>query len=57
MHTLLLNGSKGRESIIYLYTAPTSALVLNHIERFNTDHAAGETINNVYNIPRLERAV
>ena len=47
MHTLLLNGSTVHESINSLYTVPNSASVLDHIEQFNTDHAAGETINNV----------
>ena len=57
MHTLLLNGSTGYKSINSLYTFPTSALVLACIERFNTDHAAGESINNFYGLPILERAV
>ena len=41
-HTILLNGPTGRESINYLYTVPTSAEVLDHIERFNTNHATGK---------------
>ena len=40
MHALLLNGPTERESIYYLYTVPTSASVLDHIEIFNTNHAA-----------------
>ena len=57
MHTLLLNGPTGHESIKSLYTVLTSASVIEHIKRFNDNHAAGETINNVYKIPSLERAV
>ena len=57
MHALILNGPTGRESINYLYTVPTSASVLDHIESFNTNHAARETINNVYELPSLARVV
>ena len=57
MHTLFLNGPTGRESLNSLHTVPTSASFLDHIERFNTDHAAGESINNFYGLPILERAV
>ena len=57
MHTLLLNVNTGRESINSLYTVLTSALTIDHIEPFNTDHASGETINNIYKLPSLARAV
>ena len=56
MHTLFLNGPTGRESLNSLHTVPTFASFLDHIERFNTDHAAGEAINNFYKLPSLERS-
>ena len=55
MHTLLLNGPTGRESLNYLYTVPMTASVLAHTEDFNSSHTAGETINNIYDLPSLER--
>ena len=57
MHTLLLNVPTGRESLNYLYTIPTTASVLTHIEDLNSNQAAGETINNMYELPSLARAV
>ena len=57
IHTLFLNGPTGREFINSLYSVPTCASVLDHIEQFNTNHAAGETINNVYDLPSLACAV
>ena len=57
MHILLLNGPTGCEYINYLYTVLTSAAVLDHIERFNTNHATGATIHNVYKLLSLLRAV
>ena len=42
MHTLLHNGPTRRESIHLLYNVTTSASVLNHIERLNTDYDSGE---------------
>ena len=47
----------GRESLNSLYTIPTSASVLDHTERCNTNHAVRQAINNVYNLLRLELAV
>ena len=57
MHTLLLNGPMGRESLNSLYTVPTTASVLAHIEAFDSNQAAGETINNVYELPSPACAV
>ena len=57
MHTLLLNGPTGREYLNSLYTVPTTASDLAHFEAFNSQKAAGETINNVYEIPSLLCAV
>ena len=57
IHTILLNSLSGQESLNSLYTVPTSASVLAHIESFNSEHAAGETINNIYEVPSLEHAV
>ena len=57
MHTLLLNVSTGCESLNYLYTVPTTASVLAHIDDLNSNQAAGGTINNVYEIPSLPRVV
>ena len=49
IHTLLRNAPTGRKYVKSMYTVPTSASVLYHIKQFNTDHVAGETINNSYN--------
>ena len=57
VHTLLLNGPMVRESLNSLYTVPTTASFLAHIKAFNSNQAAGETINNVYELPILARAV
>ena len=57
MHTLLLNGPTGCESLNSLYTVPTTASVLTHIKAFNSNHAVGNTINNIYDLPSLARAV
>ena len=57
MYTLLINSITRRESLNSLYTVPTPASVLSRIERFNSNHAAEETINNVYDIPILVRTV
>ena len=60
MHTLILNGPTGNKSLNYLYTVPTPASALGHIETFNTNYSrssAGEAIKNVYELPKLECAV
>ena len=57
MHTLLLNGPTGHESINSLCTIMTYASVLYHIEKFNAAHPVGETIDNTYELPILERMV
>ena len=57
MHTLLLNGPTGRESLKSLFTVPTTALFLAHIEALNSNHAAGGTIDNVYELPILAGTV
>ena len=57
MNTLLLNSATGRKSLNSLYTTLTSEAVLDHIDIFNTNHAAGEPTNNVYKLLILERAV
>ena len=57
MHTLLLNGPTGHEYLNSLYTVPTTTSVLDHIKAFNSNQAAGETINNVYELPSLARTV
>ena len=60
MHTLVLNGTTGLESLNSMYTVPLSASVLDHTHIFNKDPArpaAGEAINNVYELPSMERAV
>ena len=57
MHTLLINGLMGRKSLNSLYTVPTPASILAKIESFNFNHAAGDTINNVYDLRSLARAV
>ena len=57
IHTLLLNGPTGRKYLKSLYIASTTASVLSHIEAFNSNHAAGENTNNVYDPPSLAREV
>ena len=57
MHTLLLNGPTGREYLNYLYTVPTTTSVPAHFKAFNSNQAAEETINNMYELPSLTRAV
>ena len=57
MHTLLLNGPTGREFLNSLYTFPKTASVVSHVDAFNSNHAVGETINNVYELPIMARAV
>ena len=57
MRTLLLNGPTGIEYLKSLYTVPTTAPVLAHVEAFNYNQSAGETINNVYELPSLARTV
>ena len=57
MHTILLNVPTGHESLNSLYTVPTTASVLAPIEAFNSNKVAGETINNMYELPSLVRAV
>ena len=57
MHTLLLNGPTGRKYLNSLYTVPTTTSVIAHVKYFNSNKAAGETINNVYELPSLARAV
>ena len=60
IHTLILHGPTGYESLNLLYNVPPSAYVMDYIELFNNDPAcpeAGEAINNVYELPTLEHAV
>ena len=57
MHTLFINAPMGRESLNSLFAVPTTASVLAHIKAFNSNHSAGETINNVYKLTILARAV
>ena len=57
MQTLLLNIPTVRKSLNSLYTFPMSTSVLTHIEYFISNHEAGETINNIYEIPSLACAV
>ena len=57
MHTLLLNGLTVCESLNSLYTIPTTTSVLAHFNAFNFNQAAGKTVNNVYELPSLARAV
>ena len=42
MHTFLLNAPTGRESLNSLYTVPTTASVLTHIDALNSNQAASE---------------
>ena len=56
LHTLILNGPTGQESFNSLYTVPSSAAVLEHIERFNNDSdklPEQEAIHNVYDLPSI----
>ena len=53
MHTLLLNGPMGSESLKYFYTVPMIASELAHTEAFNSNQAVGENINNMYELPSL----
>ena len=57
MHTLLLNGPTGHKYLNSFYTAPTTASVVTHIKAFNSNHAEGDTINNIHELPSLVRAV
>jgi len=60
MHTLLLDGPTGCESLNSLYTVPSSAAMLDHIELFTSNpHRPNptEAINNVYELPSIEKAV
>ena len=60
MHTLLLDGPTGCESLNSLYTVPSSAAMLDHIELFTSNpHRPNptEAINNVYKLPSIEKAV
>ena len=56
MHTLFLDVPT-RKSLNTLYTVPTNASVLANIKYFNSNHAAGENINNVYELLNLAHAV
>ena len=60
LHTLLLNGTTGQESLNYLYNVPSSAVVLEHIELYNNDPAKQptvEAIHNVYEIHSIEKTI
>ena len=60
MHILLLDGPTGCESLNSLYTVPSSAAMLDHIELFTSNpHRPNptEAINNVYELPSIEKAV
>ena len=54
-HTLLLDGPTGTESLNSLYSVPSTAKMLNHIEAFASQPA--ETINNVYELPSIEPTI
>ena len=59
-HTLLLDGPTGCESLNVMYDIPASAQMLEQIKLFNNDPArpnSTEAINNVYELPSIERAV
>jgi hypothetical protein len=56
LHTLILDGPTGTESLNSLYTVPSSAAMLEHIEIFSRPNP-NETINNVYELPSIEKAV
>ena len=56
LHTLLLDGPTGTESLNSLYTVPSSASMLEHIELFSRPNP-NEAINNVYELPSIEKAV
>ena len=56
LHTLILNGLTGHEPLNSLYTALSSAEVLDHIEIFNNNPVimvAEEEIHNVYKLPSI----
>ena len=60
MHTLLLDGPTGCESLNSLYTFPSSAAMLDHIELFTSNpHCPNptEAINNVYKLPNTKKSV
>ena len=57
MHTILPSGPTGSKSLNSLYTIPMCTAVLAHIDSFDSNHAEGETIHNVYELPILVHAV
>ena len=59
-HTIILDGPTGCESLNAMYPLPLSAKMLEHIELFNNNPSrpkTTESINNVYELPSIERAV
>ena len=56
LHTLLLDGPTGTESLNSLYTVPSSASMLEHIELFSRPNP-NEAINNVHELPSIKKAI
>ena len=55
MHTLVLDGPNGTESLNPLYEVPSCSRMIKHIETFKTDRPSpSEAINNVYEFPSIE---
>ena len=60
LHTFLLNGPTGKESLKYLYDVLSSVAVLENIALFHTDPdtpSPEEAIHNVYNLPSIEHTI
>ena len=56
LHTLIFDGPTGTESLNSLYTVPSSAAVLVHIELFSRPNP-NEAINNVYEFLSINKSV
>ena len=54
--TLLLDGPTGADTLHAMYSVPTSAEMLAHIELFSRPDPA-EAINNLYELPSIEKAI